>query len=70
MKLELTDRELAKVKNWMKEHDKTCFFTDPMECGASGGRFTYEFTHTNIAAITRIRCVCGSIFDFTDYGDW
>jgi hypothetical protein len=67
MKLELEPLELKKVQEWREEHDKTCPFADPRNCGCSGGRFIYQITYTTIGTVI---CACGAGYDFTDYDYW
>lgn len=56
MKFELTDEELKKYQDWLKEHNKTC----PIHYeGAIGGKITFSFTQTGIGCFTKVSCACG-----------
>jgi hypothetical protein len=39
-------------------------------CGAIGGQFSYEFTHTGVGTCVTVHCGCGHKKDCTDYSDW
>lgn len=56
MKFELTDEELKKYQDWLKEHNKTC----PIHYeGAIGGKITFSFTQTGIGCFAKVNCACG-----------
>lgn len=66
----ISKEDAEKIRTWINKHDLTCKFSDPMSCGAIGGRFTYQFTPTGLGMITSIVCACNEEFNFTDYDYW
>ena len=78
IKFGLDAEEVIKLKAWLTEHDKTCPFANPRNCGAAGGRLSYSFFPCNLGIVTKITCACHethkvplekSQVDVTDY-DW
>lgn len=57
--------DLARVNEWLGEHDKTCPYA--VNQGSIGGRLTYSFTPNSLGTVVRVTCACGETFDATDY---
>ena len=67
---EITTEENKQISDWLKEHNKTCEFTNPENQGAIGGRLTYCFTPTGLGLVTKVKCACGGEKNVTNYDDW
>lgn len=66
----ITEEQIEKVDRWKVEHDKVCKYTDPMNQGTIGVRFTYCFTTTSLGVIIIVKCSCGVRIDLSDYEGW
>lgn len=56
MNFKLTDDEVRKYHDWLKEHNKKC----PIRYeGAIGGKITFSFTQTGIGCFAKVGCACG-----------
>lgn len=67
---DVNKRQAEKILNFTTEHNRTCRFANPGSCGASGGRFTYEFCNTYLGQVCKFKCECGASIDVTDYEEW
>jgi len=61
---------IQRIHDWLREHDKNCPYSDPMKCGAIGGRLTYCFTPTALGLVIKVKCGCGEEKDVSDYDSW
>jgi len=66
----LNKEQLSKYTEWIKEHNKTCKYTDPMKQGAIGGRITFSFTPTGLGTLVQVKCMCGEVYDLSDCENW
>lgn len=62
----ITDEELTSCYEWEEKHVEEKH--KGKECGAIGGRFTYELTPTSIGICGAVRCNCGDRFEFRELG--
>ena len=69
MTFHLSPSDLQALYVWREQHDAECPLTKRSKQGAAGGRFTYEFTPTDLSVVTVVTCACGQWVDLTDY-DW
>lgn len=67
MNFKLTDDEVIKYQDWLKEHNKKCPISYE---GAIGGKITFQFTTTGIGLIIKVICSCGEELDLTDIDSW
>jgi hypothetical protein len=61
-----------KVLNaWMNAHRKDCIWMDPDTYkGAIGGGPTFSFSDTSLGTVCKVKCICGTEVDITEYQDW
>ncbi len=60
----LTEEQTQRLRDWSASRPF-------IGAGAIGGRYTYQFTPTNIGLIIKIEDVLGKeTLDLTDYEDW
>lgn len=59
----ITEDEVARVKDQIDEHLKTC----KPRPDVTGAWFSYMFLPTGIGVISKVVCPCGAQFDMTDY---
>ena len=76
MKFELSQDEMNKINNWVKEIHQDIIKTSDKDSlkiftSAIGGYITYSFTPTNIGLVTKIKEeLSGKELDLTDYESW
>jgi hypothetical protein len=62
---DLTEEDWAKIKVWQNENKPMAY------SGAIGGRYTYEFTPTNLGTVVKVKDNLKKIeLDLTDYDSW
>ena len=66
MKFALSETEVQKMNEWLKEHNLTCPHASGRRQGAIGGRLTYSFTPTSLGTFSSVLCACGARELFTD----
>jgi hypothetical protein len=59
--------QLIKLNEWIKTHDKTCPYANPLKQGAIGGRLSYEFTPSSLGTFAVVKCACKAECNVTDY---
>ena len=59
--------QIKKFNEWNENHKNVC---ELHKKGAIGGRLTYCFTPTGLGTIIKVKCVCGSAIDLTNYETW
>lgn len=67
---EITEEEMARFKEWVKEHDKTCSLPvkdDGSRCGTIGDRFSFSFSPTSLGTIVGAKCGCGEKVLLSDF---
>jgi hypothetical protein len=67
MTFSLSKKEQAKADRWMKQHRKIHGYGKD---GASGGRWSFEFTPTGLGTVVIVKCACGKQKDLTDFSNW
>lgn len=60
MKFVLSETEVQKLDEWLKEHNLTCPYASSRRQGAIGNRLTYSFTPTTLGTISSVKCACGT----------
>lgn len=71
----LSKKEQENFNNWFIPHKKFCKYWQLNEDGCLStspirGALSYVFTPTGIGLGIDVKCVCGEIFDVTDYDSW
>lgn len=56
----LSEIEIQKKNDWLKEHSKTCPKVDYTSTRDPDGSLTYSFTPTSLGTFSSVRCVCGA----------
>lgn len=69
MKFVLSETEVQKIDEWLKEHDKACPHASGRRQGAIGGRLTYSFTPTSLGTFSSVLCACGAREMITDLSE-
>ena len=63
----LGKEESDELDNWLREHNKTCRYSERGSQGAIGGRLTYNFCPNSLGLVVKVECACGEEVDLTDY---
>jgi hypothetical protein len=67
MNFSLGEQEWREAEEFMYHHDASC----TNDCGAIGGKYTWDFTPTSIGTGVGITCnICKINQNLTDYSLW
>ena len=64
--LELSQEQLDKATNWIREHRGTCPHTSPQVAHALGTPFFYTFRFGGLGTEVNVGCNCGKKLSITD----